>query len=613
MNFKKIMSSFFIAIIIVALSVVFAEETYNVNVSLLKAYDDGLSMGNSALVSSAVLHKDGENAWLEVSLKPLQLSGMEGYLGELVVEGRTANVLSAYDVVDSYNDAENGTDAKMKGKKYPQRLSFAVKLEQNIYNCVIYVPVMGEMGFGNQDARIKIDYPAEALSPATETTTKARTTEQVTEALTSEVSAVTESTAEKQSETKENNSEQESSTSEESTSNEESTESEATADSYYRLPIKLWHKVEDKPSMGNEAVEALAYISESEGQKTLYLGSKKMQVANITSSLINLYYDDGQQYQEADSYAYDLRLTADDSPRPLVFAIPLKTEEEYLNLLIDPDVEPMGDEPIACRLKLDWDKLEKTDYQSAELIKTAETGSAKAPLNLERELTQTDKGITMLAPANSFTEQYQFFANGIKGSEFQQIKSSFSPQATIYAYRLEALGELKSIAYDAQPPINALRQSYQPTKAVEITLPLPATEADYKLYYRKQEEFYPLEYQINGEQIKFNSEQLGVFVLVKDITAIDTSNQASAVAVAEETSQKQSMAEAEQVQSEQAEPSNGSQPLLIIFFIILIAFALLAGIYYSRKYYKALRRELSYGEELKVELLKKKEKQDEED
>ena len=84
---------------------------------------------------------------------------------ETVVEagasgGIAATVESYYDKYDSYNDPKKGTDANVKGKKYPHFIDVPVELNQTLLWTQVYVPVMEGIaaGGGRQYARLILDW-----------------------------------------------------------------------------------------------------------------------------------------------------------------------------------------------------------------------------------------------------------------------------------------------------------------------------------------------------------------------------------------------------------------------------------------------------------------------
>lgn len=141
-----------------------ADGNYTIPVSMWHALTEQPSMGNDAIVSSAGLTvKDGKGT-LNLTLIPLDLQGLKGYLGwmkKVTPDGSVdAEVLSSYDVYDSFNDKENGTDPQMKGKAYPSSLSLPVEINQNETEIQMYIPVMEgiQSGAGTQNARLRLDW-----------------------------------------------------------------------------------------------------------------------------------------------------------------------------------------------------------------------------------------------------------------------------------------------------------------------------------------------------------------------------------------------------------------------------------------------------------------------
>ena len=74
--------------------------------------------------------------------------------------GIVATVESYYDKYDSYNDPKKGTDANVKGKKYPHFIDVPVELNQTLLWTQVYVPVMEGIaaGGGRQYARLILDW-----------------------------------------------------------------------------------------------------------------------------------------------------------------------------------------------------------------------------------------------------------------------------------------------------------------------------------------------------------------------------------------------------------------------------------------------------------------------
>ena len=75
-------------------------------------------------------------------------------------EGMEVGVESWYDTYDSYNDPKKGTDANVKGSKYPHYITMPVSLNQGLVWVQLYVPVMESIsaGGGLQYAKLYLDW-----------------------------------------------------------------------------------------------------------------------------------------------------------------------------------------------------------------------------------------------------------------------------------------------------------------------------------------------------------------------------------------------------------------------------------------------------------------------
>lgn len=112
--------------------------------------------------------------------------------------------------------------------------------------------------------------------------------------------------------------------------------------------------------MGNKALIQKAEIEVKNKEANLYIGSDKMEYMSITASLVNIYFqkEDGI-YHRAEAGCYDLEVPKEKDKRPSVFRTNLINMDEMTKVYVDPKVEPMGDEPIRARIKLDFDKIKK--------------------------------------------------------------------------------------------------------------------------------------------------------------------------------------------------------------------------------------------------------------
>ncbi len=565
-----------------------ASETYDVKVELWNAYEETLSMGNGGLESKAKLILDGDDARLRLKMKALDIMGSKGFLGELVVEGKVAKVLSTFDDIDTYNDPNTGIDEKMKGKKYPKTLEFPVNLDKDIMDCSVYVPVMGEMGVGVQKARIKIYYPNNVGEAEEKSQEK---TEPTTELVTTETNV------------------------------DENAQGDVKEEAYFRVPVSLLHSVEDKLSMGNGSIEGVADMHFKNGKYTIYLASSKMEFSGITASMINMYYDNGKEYKKAKAYAYDMKVKGYDELRPEIFSFPLNNEKEIINVMIDPKVEAMGDDPIKARLKVDFLNKEEIKRDDAKLILRAESGSAEKAFNAKAERTVKDKGFVLEVPAGSFEKNYTFYANEIRGERadfFRDIVLKKGGLDIVRVYSLEVLGDLNTITYDMKRPINSSREHFQPKKELKISIPinekiaLSRKSLELMAMILDGDTYKPekIEYEIDGGYLRFTYDKLGEFLIhyTNDSSAELTKNNS------EPSDKKEIKVSNESASSKTSVIVTGDKivekesPELIFFFIFIMAVLLVLGIYFSIKYYRILIKELAYGEQIKIELIKKYEK-----
>lgn len=132
--------------------------TYNIPVSLWHALKDQASMGNAALVQSAKLVVNNGTGTVYVTFQPMTYLGQTGYLSELM----PSTVVTTYDVTDQFN-GETSTDARVKGTKYPRTLAIPVIPGEEFTTVSVYVPVMGSLGVGEQDARLRLYYSSAVL------------------------------------------------------------------------------------------------------------------------------------------------------------------------------------------------------------------------------------------------------------------------------------------------------------------------------------------------------------------------------------------------------------------------------------------------------------------
>lgn len=140
--------------------------TYQVKIEMDRAGKPGtVSMANQAVESQAdLVVKDGQY-YLHVEFKGMAVAGMTGYLRSLSYWNQTqyqeAQVLEHYeDVKDSYNDTDQDGTAEWR---YPKKQQIPL-LNKNTgdaegcVKCMVNVPIMDQMGVGNQEVYLNIDW-----------------------------------------------------------------------------------------------------------------------------------------------------------------------------------------------------------------------------------------------------------------------------------------------------------------------------------------------------------------------------------------------------------------------------------------------------------------------
>lgn len=126
------------------------------------------------------------------------------------------------------------------------------------------------------------------------------------------------------------------------------------ADGVYEAPVALWHASEDQASMAASAVLPTARIVVSDGEATMYIYTQEMQFGTITASLQEL-----KIVSLARSYTNAVVETKDADGNPTSFSFVLPHMNEYLDVLVNPQVALMGNQDIAARLKIDYTAMEK--------------------------------------------------------------------------------------------------------------------------------------------------------------------------------------------------------------------------------------------------------------
>lgn len=442
-------------------------------VTLLKKAEDVPSMAQKALKPEANWTGTGDGRVITLEFLPLEFMGTRGYLGEVTVAGQPVRVTSYYKEYDSYNDPKEGTDGRMKGKLYPKTVTFAADPTISIYEIKFYVPVMGEMGFGEQEARLKITWPdgdVKREEPA-EKKTPASEAHFATPASPMDVE-----------------------------------------DGLYTLDVALWHETEDKPSMGNGALDPKAELSVKDGKGTLFLGTKTLKVSNIQASLSRVFYETDDGYSAAAALCYDLKPANEPLLRPRIFALPLEDKRAMIRLKVDPKVAPMGDEPLNARLKLDFQSMKKIEADENTLAHRAEVGPK--PPSFAEANSYADKGVVLSVPAGGFGEAFEFYANALTGRDLQTALGKLNLPVGTKAYHLACRRPIETIPKDYKGSVQALGTNLSPQKPIGVAIPFQGAVAE--IYNEKGEK---LPSKIKEGSIHFTTKNLGTFFIKTAKTA----------------------------------------------------------------------------------------------
>ena len=434
-----------------------------VKVMLLKKTEDVPSMAQKALKPEAKWIEKGNEHLLTLEFLPLDFMGTRGYLGEVTVEGQSVQVADYYKDYDGYNDPQKGSDPRVKGKFYPKTVTFSVDPNRAIYDLKFYVPVMGEMGFGEQEARLKIDWPhkgGEKTEPAANKNTPPLTPSAPLD----------------------------------------------FEDGLYALDVALWHETEDKPSMGNGALDPKAELFVKDGKGTLFLGTKTLKVSNIQASLSRVFYETDEGFSAAAPLCFDLKPENEPLPRPRIFALPLEEKKAMIRLKVDPKVAPMGDEPLNARLKLDFQSVKKIEADENTLAHRAEVGPKKP--SFAQAHRYVDKGVVLSVPEGAFSEGFEFYANALNGRDLQTALGKLNLPAGTKAYNLACRKPVERIPKDYTGSVQALGTNLSPQKPVAAAIPFQGAVAE--IYNEKGEK---LPSKIKEGSIHFTTKSLGTFFI----------------------------------------------------------------------------------------------------
>jgi glucan-binding YG repeat protein len=428
---------------------------YTIPIRLWHAIKDNPSMGDAAVVRNGILEIKDKKATLRLEMKPLIFAGLTGYLMQFNILSEytmspvsgypenyiknPAEILETYDHIDRYN-GEDSEDELCRGKKYPKMLQFGVTLPEAAgvdYTWVhVYVPVMGELDNGDQEARLRLDYtaitrvgePSISLNYNSLKLTVGET-KILTADLTNTENAVTFSSSDPAIVSVDNNGKLEALAVGTATitavAGSVSAQCIVTValagtgtnpgggqgadtdlkDGTYSIPIKLWHANKDQVSMGNAALVQTAKLVIDKGSGTLYLTFQSMNYLGQTGYLSELSPSTViSTYRVVDQF--NSETSTDDRVRgrkyPKMLAVSVVPGEEYTGVgVYVPVMGSLGVGEQEARLKLYYSSAiyisDSTDQESAAsdadlYFKEGEAVEGAEENKAETKVMMTEKG-----------------------------------------------------------------------------------------------------------------------------------------------------------------------------------------------------------------------------
>lgn len=526
---------------------------YTIPVTLWKAAQDQVSMGNSSLQEAKLEIKDGKGT-LYLKFQSMIFSGMEGYLGKFdLLENITfdsyhqpktydlkdSTIISTFGVVDQYNSSSS-TDVIIAGKSYPKVVALPLEtIGDDLLWAQVYVPIMGSLGFGTQICRVKIEYE-EAKAMTEEEIERWETYEQSdkNEELEGEVTATIDRSKlklqiEKATKLKEkvdqyteaslkqleevlkgaNTVYDLSTATQEAVDHQvvllknaigqlvkkssENLDKNSLSDGKYQVYVDLWNAVSDEASMGNLALNKKALLTVKNNRYTMEISTRPMTVGTITACLQSI-----QIKQKNGTYQY-AKITArnNENNQPSVFQFSLPSTKEYIDVLIDPKVEVMGKDPLAARLKISWDTLKKVSNSETveENTETIVSGTSSKAV----DWTDKKTGISIKAQANMIEDDTSYKTSILtSGENYNAIKEMFTDEevTAVYGLFFENKKETK----------------VQPNGMIQISLPIEEKEKDTIEVYRILDGVKTkMSGIITKNQFVFSTNKVGYFAVVK--------------------------------------------------------------------------------------------------
>lgn len=228
------------------------------------------------------------------------------------------------------------------------------------------------------------------------------------------------------------------------------------ANGKYEVQVDLWHATVNKASMGNGSLNHTGLLEVKDGVYTVTVSVHPMTVGTITASLLTL------QIKQADGAYVFADVAANHLPggKPSAFQFVLPGKGEFLDVLIDPQVEVMGKDPIPARLKFSWNTLKAVpdDTQVDDNTDTS-NGGVQTP---SVSLTDSATGVRIEADENILVSGVQLGVTSItSGADYEAAGKA-----------LEEIGE-KFVLFDLTL-LSPDGSVVQPNGLVKVSLPVPS-------------------------------------------------------------------------------------------------------------------------------------------
>jgi hypothetical protein len=245
----------------------------------------------------------------------------------------------------------------------------------------------------------------------------------------------------------------------------------------YEVRVDLWHATQDKPSMGNAALNHTAIIDMKDGVYTMALSTHQMQVGSIKACLMTL-----QVKQKSGKYTYAKIITKDNpGGKPSAFRFRLPSKNTYTAVKVDPRVEVMGDDPVDARLRISWDTLVKVSKDrklSSNTGTTVSSSGAAIDMELSGAVTIRDEetGVTVKAGDNIVPVGAGLTASRItEGADFEKARAALSDVSDAFA-----LFDIVLTNREGSP--------IQPLGSVRLSIPIPEETGGVSAVYRVNED-----------------------------------------------------------------------------------------------------------------------------